>query len=156
VHGIGPRRAHGLREVLGSLLRRRGRRPPHDATASPRPDVATLLELDARYRAGAAAGALPRIAPQRFNPSGEAWLPILHETRDGVHYTVLFSNTARAHRLGHTRDWVVIFHDHDGHEAQHTVVTEHQGPLRGKRVVRGLEAECAAHYRMHELRRAGG
>jgi hypothetical protein len=31
-------------------------------------------------------------------------------------------------------------------EKQHTVVTEHRGPLAGKRVVRGLEAQCRAHY----------
>ncbi len=27
-------------------------------------------------------GKLPTIAPKRFNPSGEAWLPILHTQRE--------------------------------------------------------------------------
>ena len=57
------------------------------------------------------------------------------------------SNTARAHELGRTRDWVVIyFHDDDHVERQRTVVTETRGPLQGRRVVRGREAECRAWY----------
>jgi hypothetical protein len=45
------------------------------------------------------------------------------------------------------QDWVVIyFYDHDHAEGQHTVVTETRGPLAGRRVVRGREAECKAHY----------
>ena len=62
-----------------------------------------------RYKA--ATRELPLIAPRRFNPSGEAWLPILHTTRGARHYTALFSNTARAHRAGRTHDWVVIYGD---------------------------------------------
>jgi len=57
-------------------------------------------------------------------------------------------NTAMAHELGRTRDWVVIYFYDDHHqEGQHTVVTETQGPLRGRRVVRGLQAECGEVYR---------
>jgi hypothetical protein len=41
-----------------------------------------------------------------------------------------------------TRDWVVVFWERDGDEDQCTVVTERRGPLRGRRVVRGREAEC--------------
>jgi hypothetical protein len=37
----------------------------------------------------------------------------------------------------------VIYFERDGHEDQCTVVTEHRGPLAGKRVVRGREEECA-------------
>ena len=63
------------------------------------------------------------------------------------HFTVLFSNTARAHELGRTRDWVVIyFYDDQHEEGQHTVVTETRGPLLGQRVVRGRELECGRHY----------
>jgi putative hydrolase len=40
----------------------------------------------------------------------------------------------------------VYFHDSEHREGQHTVVTETQGPLRGRRVVRGRETECAAFY----------
>jgi hypothetical protein len=106
-----------------------------------------LLAVDREYRQKAEAGALPTIAPKRFNPEGNAWLPILHASRDGWHFTALYSNTARAHELGTTRDWVVIyFHDDRHEENQHTVVTQTRGTLLGKRVVRGREAECAAVY----------
>ena len=54
----------------------------------------------------------------------------------------LLAATARAHELARTRDLVVIYYERDGHENQCTVVTEHQGPLRGRRVIRGREAEC--------------
>jgi hypothetical protein len=67
----------------------------------------------------------------------------MHTTRNGWHFTVLFSNTARAHELGKTRDWVVVyFHSTGGTPAQRTVVTESHGPLAGARVVRGREDEC--------------
>jgi DNA polymerase (family X) len=106
-----------------------------------------LLDVDAEYRRRAAAGELPRIAPRRFNPQGEAWLPILHCERGEWHFSVLYSNTAAAHRLGRTRDWVVVYcYDGDHQEGQHTVVTETRGGLRGKRVVRGRELQCRDHY----------
>jgi len=67
--------------------------------------------------------------------------------RDPWHFTALFSNTARAHELNRTRDWVVIyFYDDDHDEGQHTVVTETSGRLKGRRVVRGREAECRDFY----------
>ncbi len=44
------------------------------------------------------------------------------------------------------RDWVVIYYDDGSGERQRTVVTERQGPLAGRRVVRGREAECCAYY----------
>jgi hypothetical protein len=75
----------------------------------------------------------------------EAWLPVLHTERADWHFSALFSNTARAHELGRTRDWVVIYFSQDsGPEGQRTVVTETRGPLAGHRVVRGREAECLA------------
>ncbi|MGH9391454.1 MAG: hypothetical protein ACRD1Z_17750, partial [Vicinamibacteria bacterium] len=49
----------------------------------------------------------------------------------------VFSNTASAHALGRTRDWVVLFHhEDDTPEGQATVVTDYRGPLAGRRVVR--------------------
>jgi hypothetical protein len=109
--------------------------------------VALLLEIDQGYRSAAGAGRLPTIAPRRFNPHGESWLPVQHLTRDGWHFTALYSNTARAHELGRTRDWVVIFcYDHAHVEQQCTVVTEHAGDLAGRRVVRGRESECREYY----------
>lgn len=148
VPGFGPRRVRAVREVLGSLLRRRRfAQPIEPMPAGVRPGVAQLLALDARYRDGAERDVLPRIAPRRFNPERRPWLPILHLDQHGVHYTILFSNTALAHKLGMTHDWVVIFYANAAGEEQCTVVTERQGTLAGKRVVRGREAECERHYR---------
>lgn len=138
--GIGPRRAEAIRSGLAALLGRRSSgKPLRDAS----PTVEAVLHVDRKYRKKAAAGTLPRIAPRRFNPEKLAWLPIMHADHEGWHFTVLFSNTARAHELNRCDDWVVIyFYDQDHHEGQCTVVTETRGPLKGERVVRGREAEC--------------
>jgi len=152
VPGVGPRRAAAIRASLQTMLSRgRARRAP-GATGlgtrlEPGPSVATLLDVDREYRLKADDDTLPTIAPKRFNPTGDAWLPVLHTQRDGWHFTALFSNTAQAHQLNRTRDWVVIYYYDDEHaEGQHTVVTETHGPLAGRRVVRGREAECRTHY----------
>lgn len=148
VPGVGPRRAAAIRASLQTMLSRsRPHHPPRAAGEPDGPGVATLLAVDDDYRQKAEAGSLPTIAPRRFNPSGESWLPVLHTVRDGWHFTALYSNTAQAHQLGRTRDWVVVyFYDDEHAEGQHTVVTETHGPLVGRRVVRGREAECRAHY----------
>lgn len=149
VPGVGPRRATAIRNHLSSALRRVRHAAP--AERAPGPPISVLLSVDTEYREKAAAGELPTIAPKRFNPEGESWLPVLHATRDGWHFSALFSNTARAHQLGRNRDWVVVYYyDDEHHEGQHTVVTETRGPLAGQRVVRGREAECRAHYRNAE------
>jgi putative hydrolase len=138
VPGIGPRRATAIRAGLASMLGRRLRyRPEHQ------PDPELLLEIDREYRDRARAGKLLKIAPRRFNPGNQAWLPVMHAERNGWHFTVLYSNTARAHDLDRTHDWVVIyFYDGDHEEGQSTVVTETQGLLKGRRVIRGREEEC--------------
>ena len=84
-----------------------------------------------------------------LTPRRERWLLVLHTTRGPRHYTALFSNTARAHELGKTDDWVVLFYDDggDGTERQCTVITSTFGPLQDRRIVRGREAECADFYR---------
>jgi hypothetical protein len=151
VPGVGPRRAAAIRAALADILGRSGlvrRTIPSDAAhGGPEPAAALFLDVDREYRDKAQAGALPTIAPRRFNPGGESWLPVLHAHREPWHFTALYSNTARAHELGRTRDWVVIyFHDDDHVERQRTVVTETRGPLQGRRVVRGREAECRAWY----------
>jgi putative hydrolase len=144
--GIGPRRAAAIQASLASLLRRPG--PARPSPENRFPDLAVVLDVDAEYRDKAAGGRLPTVAPRRFNPEGTAWLPVLHTDRGDWHFTALFSNTAKAHELGRTHDWVVTYYyDGDHHEGQNTIVTETRGPLKGKRVVRGREAECAAHYR---------
>ena len=137
--GVGAKRLAGIRDSLSTRLGRVRR--SERSRGEPEPPVAELLEVDREYREGAEAGRLPRIAPRRFNPGREAWLPILHTRRGRRHYTALFSNTARAHELGKTRDWVVLYGDGERGERQWTVVTETQGPMRGRRVVRGREAE---------------
>jgi hypothetical protein len=157
VPGFGPRRIAAIRDVLATRLARsrptegRSHDEPIDRPAE-RPDVALLLAIDREYRRAAAADELRRIAPRRFNPQREAWLPVMHVEREDVEredwaFTALFSNTPRAHELGRTRDWVVLYY-HRPHEAdaQATVVTEWRGTLRGQRVVRGRERECADHY----------
>lgn len=142
VPGIGERRAAAIRAGVAAAL---GRARPSRRRQGPVPPVDLVLEVDADYRRRADAGQLPVIAPRRFNPEGKAWLPILHTDRQGWHFTALYSNTARAHELGRTRDWVVLyFYDEDHREGQCTVVTETHGPLEGERVVRGREAECRA------------
>jgi len=148
VPGIGPRRVAALRATLTGMLGRvRALSLQGPVTPRTAPAVGLVLEVDAEYRDKAAAGRLRTIAPRRFNPQAKAWLPILHAERGAWHFTALYSNTARAHELGRTRDWVVIyFYDGDHREGQHTVVTETRGPLIGRRVVRGREAECRRHY----------
>lgn len=143
VPGVGPRRGAAIRASLAAMLGRRPRRRP--ATS---PGVAALLDVDREYRERAARAELPTVAPRRFNPDGAAWLPVLHAERGDWHFTALFSNTARAHELGRTHDWVVVyFYDGDHEEGQHTIVTETSGSLEGRRVVRGRERECADYYR---------
>jgi DNA uptake protein ComE-like DNA-binding protein len=143
--GVGARRGTAIRATLESMLGRiprQSRREP-----APGPSVELVLDVDSEYRNKASAGQLPTISPRRFNPNDEAWLPILHTERDLWHFTVLFSNTARAHDLGRSRDWVVVYFYDDHHrEGQCTVVTETRGALTGKRVVRGREEECRALY----------
>jgi DNA polymerase (family 10) len=144
IAGIGEKRLAG---IMDSLATRLGRvRVPVRLPAAAEPPVAELLDVDREYREKAAAGRLRSIAPRRFNPSGEAWLPVLHTQRGERHYTVLFSNTARAHQLGKTHDWVVLYYDGGRGEQQCTVITSQRGPLTGKRIVRGREGECLSHY----------
>jgi hypothetical protein len=145
VRGVGVRRIAGIRNSLATLLGRARRRPR--IQGSDGPDVKTLVEVDREYRLQAEQGKLPLIAPRRFNPEGRAWLPVLHTDRDGWHFTVMYSNTARAHELKRTHDWVVVYFYDDHHqEGQNTLVTESRGPLTGLRVVRGRELECREYY----------
>lgn len=145
VPGFGPKRIAGVTEALATRLRARRRSGERSVD---RPSVAELLDVDREYREAAEAGRLPTIAPRRFNPQGERWLPVLHTTRGERHYTALFSNTALAHRVGRTHDWVVLYFDGPDGEHQATVVTSYRGQLSGRRVVRGREGECLAYYRL--------
>lgn len=147
VPGFGARRVRAVQQSLAGMLggeaaRRAKGGPKYPGSPEGRPDVATLLDVDREYRRKSSAGALRTIAPRRFNPDQKSWLPVLHTERPPWSFTALFSNTARAHELGTTGDWVVIFFERDGREGQCTVVTERTGPRAGQRVVRGREDEA--------------
>jgi hypothetical protein len=143
--GFGRKRLSGIRDSLAHRLARVRKLP---GAAPVLPPVSEILDVDHEYREKAGAGQLKRIAPRRFNPRREAWLPVLHAHRGPRHYTALFSNTARAHRLGKTRDWVVLYFDEGRGEAQCTVITADRGPLAGRRIVVGRERDSARHYQL--------
>ena len=142
---LGEKRIAGIRDSLASRLgsvRRSARATPlHD-----QPAVSEILDIDREYRRKSDQGLLPLIAPRRFNPQHQKWLPILHTRRGDAHYTAVFSNTPRAHQLNKTSDWVVIYYDGSGRERQCTVITAMYGPLAGRRIVRGREEECRHYY----------
>jgi hypothetical protein len=141
VPGLGAKRLRGIREALAGRFRR--------AVGGPvpvPPPVEDVLAVDAAYRAKAAAGELPTIAPRRFNAGGAAWLPVMAARRGGYRYRALYSNTAAAHRAEKCHDWVVVYFERAGAKGQCTVVTETAGAMADRRVIRGREAECAKHY----------
>jgi NAD-dependent DNA ligase len=147
VEGLGSKRLEAIAAWLQKHLDGQRRQFRPGARASDVPPVELILRVDSEYRQKAAADKLPRITPKRFNPENKAWLPILHTTHKHWHFTALYSNTARAHQLGRTTDWVVIYFYDDHHrEGQHTVVTETHGSLQSSRVVRGHETECLQYY----------
>ena len=144
IEGFGEKRIAGVRDSLAGRLGRV--RKPDSALPSEEPAVSEILDVGREYRMRAGKDELPKIAPRRFNPKHDAWLPILHTTLGDRHYTALFSNTAHAHQANKTHDWVVIYYDGGRGERQCTVITAARGPLEGRRIVRGREGECSAHY----------
>jgi hypothetical protein len=140
--GIGPKRLRGLIDALAGRLQ--SSRIPEAVKGEP--TVEELLAVDEEYRRQAENNELPTISPRRFNPENHSWLPLCATQHDGWRYRALFSNTALAHRLERTRDWVVLYFTDGVTSGQRTVVTETRGDLRGRRVVRGRERECRAHY----------
>ena len=154
VEGIGGKRVEGIQHALAGMLSRsatrRARQRTEDRGTPPEPPVATLLQLDRQYREKAERDELRRIAPKRFNPSGEAWLPIMERELPPWKVTLLFSNTKRAHELEKTRDWVVVYYEADHEQGQCTIMTAGSGHLNGKRVVRGRENECREYYARSE------
>lgn len=150
VKGLGVKRKEAIEAWLLKYFgeRRQQFRETQQSSLIP---ISLLLKLDDEYRTKANAGKLPLITPKRFNAGNKAWLPILHTTREHWNFTVVYSNSERAHKLNHIFDWVIIYF-YDGHhqEGQQTVVTEIHGPLLGKRVVRGREAECHEYYKSNK------
>lgn len=152
VPGFGEERVRNVQVSLAGMLSAAAQRHTRELERGvepqvPEPDVGLLLKVDRVYRQSAQAGELRKIAPKRFNPEGEAWLPVMNIERQSWQFTALYSNTKRAHELGKTHDWVVIYYQHNGEEDQVTVVTETHGPMEGKRVVRGREDECRRYYK---------
>ena len=146
--GVGEKRISGIKASLADRLGRVRTTPASiDHTL---PSIGDLLDVDQEYRAKADSGTLHKFAPRRFNPTGEAWLPVLHTQRGERHYTALFSNTARAHQQNKTHDWVVLFYDDGNRESQCTVITSEFGLLEGRRIVRGRETECLKYYEASE------
>jgi hypothetical protein len=146
VAGFGPKRAAAIREVLATRRRRRRGATPIEPTP-----IGELLDVDREYRERAAAQELSFILPRRF-AAGTPGIPVLHTMRGDRQYTAMYSHTAIATRLGRDHDWVVIYyHDPDG-EHQYTVVTAQRGPLAGRRIVRGREAQCVLHYHLTSSR----
>jgi hypothetical protein len=147
IEGVGPKKLQGIIDSLTARLGRVRRMPQSNGgVATEEPSIEELLDVDREYRESALAGKLQKIAPHRFNPKREAWLPILHTQRGARNYTALFSNSALAHQLKKTGDWVILYYDDDHGERQCTVITGRGVPFTGKRIVRGREADCAAHY----------
>lgn len=149
ISGIGEKKLAGIIDALSGRLGRV--RPPRVAPATAEPGIAEVLDVDREYREKVSAGALHKIAPRRFNPDREVWLPILHSQRGDRHYMAMFSNTARAHQLRKTDDWVVLYYDGRDGEYQCTVITSRRGSLVGKRIVRGRENECLEYYAPKDL-----
>lgn len=145
--GFGVKRLAGIRDSLAHRLGRVRQSTPLAPACEEEPSVSELLDVDAEYRRETAAGTLKTIALRRLNPTGEAWLPVLHTARGPRHYTALFANTPRAHRLQKTGNWVVLFYDGQYGEQQSTIITSEFGRLKGLRIVRGRESECEEHYR---------
>jgi len=151
VEGFGQQKVENVRVSLTGMLSPSAAREATDRQQEnggdvEMPPIGLLLDLDQKYRRKAGGGELRQIAPKRFNPEDEAWLPIMNVEEGGWSFTVLFSNTKRAHDLGKTHDWVVIYYERNGYEDQVTVVTETSGALEGKRVVRGHERGCMEYY----------
>ena len=147
VEGLGTKRKEAIEAWLFKHLGEQRQQLRRAQQPNLAPSINLLLKVDSEYRTKADANKLPFIAPKRFNPENKAWLPILHTTREHWHFTALYSNTERAHKLNHIFDWVIIYFYDDYHqEGQHTVVTETHGHLLGKRVIRGREAECHEYY----------
>jgi DNA polymerase (family 10) len=150
---VGVQRAAAIGAALTQMLDRgrtaRQALPRRVALPTPpEPPVEWLLDVDSEYRDAAVAGKLPLIAPQRFNPQRRAWLAVLHTQRGDWQFTVLYANTERVHAQGRLRDWVVISaKDLTLGERQYLVATACQGPLLGRREVRGREADCRTWYR---------
>jgi putative hydrolase len=158
IEGLGNKRLQAIESWLSMYFTERNKNLKtnmevfHDKYRDP--SVELLLKLDSEYRDKANFGELPLIRPKRFNPENKAWLPIWHTKKKDWHFTVIFSNTERAHKFDRIYNWVIIFfYDSHHQEGHYTVVTETRGNLNNQRVVRGREDECRTYY--DSIKKAG-
>jgi hypothetical protein len=128
--GVGPKRLRGIQDALAVRLGHL--KAPREAPGEPSVDL--LLEIDAEFR-----NLIERHAASRGRRAR-----VMIVQRGGWNFRAAFAETALAHRLGRTRDWVVIEFHNDRYAGQRTVVTEERGRQAGRRVVRGRETECEA------------
>jgi len=103
VEGFGPERVRNARVSLAGMLstaaQRRRRPAGGEEEPSEQPSVAVFLDVDEEYRRKADAGRLRKIAPKRFNPEGEAWLPIR---------IVIENRIGDSSSRGHQVEWIVV------------------------------------------------
>ena len=127
------------------------RLPPKVAPGDP--TIAELLSVDREFRRMASAGAKVVSTHNRMTTVA-SHQPVLETVRAGRKYTARFSDTPRALSLGKTRDWVVLSSEGPEGRRHHTVVTMWTGWLKGRRIVRSRELECANYHiaRMHRAR----
>jgi putative hydrolase len=144
VRGLGEKRLRAIRESLAFRLQAGAPLPYSDPQGEP--PIADLLSIDREYRDKAARGRLPLSTPRLFNPTGQAWLPVLRTERGGLLYAAHFANSAQSHRLGRVQDWVVITCDTKERYGQWTVITATRGALRDKRLVMHREPACREYY----------
>jgi hypothetical protein len=129
----------------------RARPPP--AALSPLPTVGALLAVDRPYVNGPPPIRCPPSRRFASIPAAEAWQPVLHAERDvlAADSPPKFSNTAQAHQLKRTRDWVrhlSLPNSEQFREASHWRGDgDSWSPGGSSGVVRGpRESECRAHY----------
>ena len=146
IDGLGRKRVRAIRESLAVRLGPKAKTAGSRRKVVAAVNVGELLDIDREYRHKARKDQLLRVAPRRFNPTGAAWLPILRTVRNGRRYTAHFANTARSHHLGREHDWVTIVCESKPTFGQWTIMTATSGPSKGRRVVRGREAECRDFY----------
>lgn len=107
------------------------------------PTVKLYLGLDMDYRTKTSHGALPI----EMCDDGRA-MPVMHtKYARWEEITVSFSNSDAAKRARKTDDWVVIRLKSKNKSRTVTVVTDFIPPLKGKRIVRGMEMACTKYYK---------
>lgn len=139
LRGVGPRRAAAIRSGLQAAKIRRRR-----FLSRSEPPARRLLALDRLYWRKAARGELPRVAPDRFNPLAEAWLPLMHIESRGWWFSVMNANAGRADGLATAGSDVRIYFAGQGACERVRLIESVRSGSSIRRRVRGREAEASA------------